>query len=76
MKLKWLITVIALIALSVILDLILLRENGELVWTYIPGFFAVFGLIGALAVIVISRLLGRYWLERREDYYHKADDDD
>ncbi len=33
-----------------------------------PGFYAVFGFIACVAIIVISKLLG-YLLKRKEDYY-------
>lgn len=43
-------------------------EN-ELWWSHIFGFSPVFGLIGCAVLVVVAKLLGRYWLERREDYY-------
>ncbi len=33
-----------------------------------PGFYAAFGFIACVAIIIISKLLG-YLLKRKEDYY-------
>ncbi len=33
-----------------------------------PGFYALFGFVSCVAIIVISKLLG-FVLKRREDYY-------
>ncbi len=38
-------------------------------WHRIPGFFSLYFLISALVVIILSKLLGRYWLQKDEDYY-------
>jgi hypothetical protein len=74
-KTGWLLTTLTLIAIFVVLDLLLLREHGEPAWTYIPGFYALFGLIGAVVLIVLSRLIGRHWLERNQKYYYRTEDD-
>jgi len=76
MKIKWLVTALALIVVSVVLDILLLRQQGEPEWTFFPGFYALFGLVGAMLIIVISRWLGRLWLERNEEYYYHNGDDD
>jgi hypothetical protein len=75
MKRNWWITVIVLIAISVVLDFLLLREHGEPEWLYFPGFYAVLGLLGAVVAAVVARLLGGGWLEKKEDYYTSEDDE-
>ena len=75
MKSRRLKTAAALVIISVVLDFLMLRGNGEPDWLYFPGFFALFGLVGAIAVVFISSLLGRYMLERNEDYYQTKDDE-
>jgi hypothetical protein len=67
---------LALVIVSLALDVLLLREQGVGTWKYFPGFYALFGLIGAAVVIAVSRLLGRYLLERNEEYYNKMNEDD
>lgn len=38
-------------------------------WSYIPGFYGWFGLIGCIGIIVVSKLLGQKWLQKDEHYY-------
>lgn len=33
-----------------------------------PGFYALFGFVSCVIIIVVSKLLG-FWLKRGEDYY-------
>jgi len=35
----------------------------------IPGWGSIYGLISCVAIIVVSKLLGKLWLARRENYY-------
>jgi hypothetical protein len=35
----------------------------------LPGFGSLYGLISCVLIIVVSKLLGKLWLMRREDYY-------
>ena len=41
------------------------------VWDKIPGINAIFGLVFGLVLIVVSKLLGKFWLKKDEDYYDK-----
>ena len=34
-----------------------------------PAWGSMYGLLSCVAIIVISKLLGKVWLMRREDYY-------
>ena len=36
---------------------------------WIPAWGSLYGLISCLAIIVVSKFLGKAWLMRREDYY-------
>ncbi len=75
MKRIVLLTLIALI-LSVILDLLLRNQgHGDFAWSSVLGFFALFGLIGCVAIVLVSKWLGHHWLQRKEDYYDSNDDD-
>lgn len=38
-------------------------------WNRIPGFFALFGFFGCLLIAVFAKLLGRFLLQKKEDYY-------
>ena len=34
-----------------------------------PAFGSMYGLVSCVAIIVVSKFLGKVWLMRREDYY-------
>ena len=34
-----------------------------------PAFGSFYGLVSCMAIIVVSKFLGKVWLMRREDYY-------
>lgn len=38
-------------------------------WSSIPAFYAIYGFIGCVAIIVISKALGKLLLQKKEDYY-------
>lgn len=59
----WLITGVLLVVAAVA-DLTLGRD--------LPGFDAVYGFAGCVAIIVVSKWLGKRWLQRTEDYYEEG----
>ena len=63
--------IVILVLLSIVCDFIfpVEHEGSEFWWSYILGFFLLFGLIGCVILIVVSKLIGHYWLQRKEDYY-------
>ncbi len=38
-------------------------------WDAIPGFYGMFGFVSCVLIVVVSKLLGKWLLQRREDYY-------
>jgi len=38
-------------------------------WAAFPAFNAVFGFISCVVIIVVAKVLGKLWLQKREDYY-------
>ncbi len=66
-----LVTILIALALSVLVDLPFSDGHGDFAWSNILGFFALFGLIGCVAIILISKWLGHHWLQRKEDYYDR-----
>ncbi|RLG34378.1 hypothetical protein DRN97_02615 [Methanosarcinales archaeon] len=40
-------------------------------WDRMPAFHSLFGFIGCVLIIVVSKALGHYWLMKEEDYYEK-----
>jgi len=43
--------------------------HADFVWQEIPGFSAIYGFFGCVAIIIISKALGHHWLQKEEDYY-------
>jgi len=77
MSRRWLQVFLGALALSVAADYFLLRGQSQVaLWGFdLWGFFALFGLAGCLALIAVSKALGRYWLDQGEDYYEAGDRD-
>ena len=73
----WLFVFIIALVISVLLDLFLVGGHGEakFPWSHIAGFFALFGVIGCLLLMAFAKLIGHYWLQRKEDYYDRNDDE-
>lgn len=40
-------------------------------WDRIPLFYAFFGFAGCIAIIVVSKALGKAFLQKEEDYYER-----
>jgi hypothetical protein len=62
------------LGLSVSLDFVLPGAGDGPRWLH-RGFFSWFGFAGCVLIIVGSKLLGRWWLDRPEDYYDRETDD-
>jgi len=61
---------LALIALAeIILPLIFRGEHSHFSFENFPAWGSVYGLLSCVAIIVVSKLIGKLWLMRREDYY-------
>jgi hypothetical protein len=59
-----------LVALAeIVLPLIFHGNESHFSFENFPAWGSVYGLISCGAIIVISKLIGKLWLMRREDYY-------
>ncbi len=38
-------------------------------WSSIPSFYALFGLLGCIVIILFAKVIGKLFLLKREDYY-------
>ena len=47
------------------------QAHNAFVWQGFPVFSAIYGFIGCILIIVVSKALGHYWLQKDEDYYEK-----
>ncbi len=48
--------------------LVLAKQAGRF-WERVPVFEAAFGFLGCLLIIIVSKALGRLFIQKREDYY-------
>lgn len=63
-------------AIAAVLDLVFPSGYGSFAWSGVPGFFALFGFAGCVIIILVSKWLGKAWLQRDEDYYGSFDRED
>ncbi len=66
---------LVILALLVIGDLFVPRHHPHFLGDEIPGFWALFGLLACMLIIVFSKWLGHAWLFRPETYYERKEDD-
>lgn len=59
------------LALLVITDFFVKRPHIHFFEDKVPGFWALFGFVGCVILIVVSKWLGHAWLMKDEDYYDK-----
>lgn len=60
-----------LLAASVLTEFLVPAHGAQHPWDRIPGFYALFGFVTCAAMIIVSKLLGQYWLKKDEDYYDR-----
>ena len=60
---------LAVVALVEIVVLLVFHEEHHFSFESWPAFGSIYGLISCVAIIVVSKFLGKVWLMRREDYY-------
>jgi hypothetical protein len=63
---------IAVLALLVLLDAVpavVSKEHAHTAAEHIPAFWAAFGLLGCLLLVLISKTSGHLGISTREDYY-------
>jgi hypothetical protein len=61
---------------SVAIDVLGPSKEPEHIWD-LKMFFAIYGFVGCVAIIFISKAVGKYWLQREPGYYstHRAPDE-
>jgi hypothetical protein len=57
------------LALVLVLGFIAHLSEAEHFWEKLPIFEALFGFFGCLFIIVMSKALGRLFIQKKEDYY-------
>jgi len=50
---------------------VLVHPQVHFSWQSVPFFSALYGFVGCIMIILGSKALGHYWLQKEEDYYKK-----
>ncbi len=67
---RWFYVGLGAVALAeIVLPLIFHGSHPHFSFESFPGWGSLYGLISCIAIIVVSKLIGKAWLMRREDYY-------
>jgi hypothetical protein len=63
---------LAVVALAeILLPHILAGSESHFSFEDFPAWGSLYGLLSCVAIIVVSKLIGKLWLMRREDYYDR-----
>ena len=67
---RWFYAGLAVVALAeIVLPLIFHGGESHFSFENFPAWGSLYGFISCVAIIVVSKLIGKLWLMRREDYY-------
>ncbi len=67
---RWFYAGLAVVALAeIVLPRIFHGEDPHFSFESWPAFGSLYGLVSCAAIIVVSKLIGKVWLMRREDHY-------
>jgi hypothetical protein len=63
-------TVIGVAAATVVAEVVTHDAGHDVFpWHAVPGFDLAYGAAGCVAIVVLSKALGKAWLQRDEDYW-------
>lgn len=54
---------------EILLPLLLHEDHAHFRFERFPAWGSLYGFVSCVAIILVSKLLGKVWLMRREDYY-------
>ena len=67
---RWFYVGLVAVALAdIVLPLIFQGDHSYFWFESFPAWGSLYGLASCVVIIVVSKLLGKVWLMRREDYY-------
>ena len=59
----------ALVIVEIAAALVLYPDHGHFSFEDLPAWGSLYGLAACVGIIVLSKILGKLWLMRRETYY-------
>lgn len=62
------------LGLLVVVDVVIPRHHPHFLGDLVPGFWALFGLIACVLIVVVSKWLGKRFLFREENYYDQSEE--
>lgn len=68
---RFLYVCLAASVLAGVLVQLYIPSHAAFIWQEIPVFSAIYGFIGCVLIIVVSKALGHYWLQKEENYYER-----
>ena len=69
---RWSYAALAAIALSeIVIPRLVGAEHAHFWFEDLPAWGSLFGLVSCVTIIVVSKLLGKLWLTRPENYYDR-----
>jgi hypothetical protein len=71
LKVAFYVALVMIAIMEFALPRLLHAEKAEFWFEDLPAWESVYGLISCIVIIVGSKLLGKLWLMKREDYYDR-----
>jgi len=69
---RWFYVGLAVVALAgIVLPHIFVSGESHFSFEDFPAWGSLYGFVSCVAIIVVSKLIGKLWLMRREDYYDR-----
>lgn len=63
-----------LIGVLILIEVVFVHHHAHFWWHEVIGFDVIYGLLGCLVLIVVSKGLGKLFIQRKEDYYDGGED--
>lgn len=66
---RWFYVGLGVVVLAEVVQLLFFHGHPHFGFESIPAWGSLYGFVSCVAIIVVSKLIGKLWLMRREDYY-------